>query len=362
MSIVVKCPKCGRLVPTRSATIEEKADILNDKIKSSINESVSINVCSKSNWISSKLSEIGDMLSNVATNTGAYVGSKVGAVFTGDVIECKCGFIGHTDLIAEADHSSEYIRQKASELCQTEDYAKKFTIAMEILKYSDNPSVREKDKHTVCDIIKALGKELDKIPPAFRKFVVIPSKLSTYPNKVFQLTSEGIPDCISFESGLTAMPTEETLYIQHPLNPNRYLPYNKFDIIIAKEQCSQMLLLYQSLGAKKASSIFSLEKSNLSEAKSFMKHIVGVEYEGAAPSTAYQNETQTDTGALEQSKLCYIQEFGLPTHEPDIPDFELSWYNSPSCEDWRIKAQQRIGKTETYYRTNSHYISNLIPT
>ena len=342
MSIVVKCPKCGRLVPTRPATMSESADILNNKIKSSIDEtSLSRKINKKNNFLSG-VAGIGDAIGNAAANVGAFVGSKIGAVFACEAIECPCGFTGHTDLIAETDYSGEYIRQCVSEFNNLSDYTLRFKKALDLLRFRDNPSVRDKERKQVIEVMDLIGKDMAKIDPVFRKFVIIPTTLSTSPQKVFQLIHHNIPDSIAFEAGLTSIPEENTLYVQHPLSHNRYLPFKGFDVSIAKEQCSQLILLCQSLGAKKIKILFKIDHNSSSETNSFMSQVLGGSYNSLATNSQYKNEIHSGKGESLDAVVGYEQEFGIPNRLPQIPKTPLPWYDSPVCSDWRIKALQRI--------------------
>lgn len=133
-----------------------------------------------------------------------------------------------------------------------------------------------------------------EIPQQQRRFVyLVPGdldeKLDQLPEDLFVLPIGNLPTEMDF----VGAPKEQTLYVCHPYKPNLYIPYDRYDVELFRDELEEFCWIMDCLGAKRIefSDGKSESQSDMSE-KSDAVHLGG-QYKGIGGQVGASSESQS---------------------------------------------------------------------
>lgn len=155
---------------------------------------------------------------------------------------------------------------------------------------------------------------------------------------------ERVPKDLVFQQG---HPQPNTLYIEHPLLPNRYYLRENIEYVLFKEKILEFIKLMRCLGATKIS-FQSKKRLSESEKKKYavdietevgVKKVVGV---GVDPKGSYTEESKHLKDNTEEMLLLFT-----PKNKIYVPD-DLVWYKS-NQEGWEEIVSARMDRSYDQY-------------
>lgn len=160
-----------------------------------------------------------------------------------------------------------------------------------------------------------------EIPQQQRRFVyLIPGdlddKLAQLPEDLYVLPIGYLPTEMTF----VGQPKEQTLYVCHPYKPNLYIPYERYDVELFRDELEEFCWVMDCLGAKRIE--FSDGKSENQSDKSKESsdfHGEG-QYKGVGGKAAISSENQAELDTQTKELLVKGKSYDLSsTHSPYVP-------------------------------------------
>lgn len=160
-----------------------------------------------------------------------------------------------------------------------------------------------------------------EIPQQQRRFVyLVPvdldEKLDQLPEDLYVLPIGYLPTEMDFVGG----PKEQTLYVCHPYKPKLYIPYDRYDVELFRDELNEFCWIMDCLGAKRIE--FSDGKSETQSDKSKESDSVhgGGQYKGIGGQVGASAESQAGLDIQTKELLMKGKSYDLSmTRKPFIP-------------------------------------------
>lgn len=181
-----------------------------------------------------------------------------------------------------------------------------------------------------------------EIPQHQRRFVFLISgnlddKLTQLPDELFALPIGFLPTEMHFEG----TPTEQILYVCHPYKPNLYIPYDRYDLELFRDELREFCWVMDCLGAKRIDFTDIQSKKYIQDSDESNNIHGGGGYKGKGSgnfdyNSEYSNEFDESTKEL----LKDGRTFDLSTSTPPyIPD-DIVWYQHN--QEWQRDCTSRL--------------------
>lgn len=200
-----------------------------------------------------------------------------------------------------------------------------------------------------------------EIPQQQRRFVYLVSgnlddKLTQLPDELYVLPIGFLPTEMHFEGA----PTEQTLYVCHPYKPNLYIPYDRYELELFRDELKEFCWVMECLGAKKIDFIDAQsETSHLNSQEENNIHGEGG-YKGKGSgkldyNSEYSNELDENTKELlKDGKTFDLSPYTLPYIPKDVV-----WYQHK--QEWQRNCTSRFeGRLREYDFTISTVSSETL--
>lgn len=200
-----------------------------------------------------------------------------------------------------------------------------------------------------------------EIPQQQRRFVYLVSgnlddKLSQLPDELYVLPIGFLPTEMHFEGA----PTEQTLYVCHPYKPNLYIPYDRYELELFRDELREFCWVMECLGAKRIDFVdVHSEASNLNSHEENDIH-GGGGYKGKGSgsfdyNSEYGNELDENTKELlKDGKIFDLSPYTLPYIPKDVV-----WYQHK--QEWQRNCTSRLeGRLKVYDFTISTVSSETL--
>lgn len=200
-----------------------------------------------------------------------------------------------------------------------------------------------------------------EIPQQQRRFVYLVSgnlddKLTQLPEELYVLPIGFLPTEMHFEGA----PTEQTLYVCHPYKPNLYIPYDRYELELFRDELKEFCWVMECLGAKRIDFIDAQsETSHLNSQEENNIHGEGG-YKGKGSgkldyNSEYGNELDENTKELlKDGKTFDLSPYTLPYIPKDVV-----WYQHK--QEWQRNCTSRFeGRLREYDFTISTVSSETL--
>lgn len=229
---------------------------------------------------------------------------------------------------------------------------------------NDSPYFTKGDFKTKFeDIQSSYVSHFLEIPQQQRRFVYLVSgnlddKLTQLPEDIFVLPIGFLPTDMDFEGG---RPTEQVLYVCHPYKPNLYIPYDRYELELFRDELKEFCWVMECLGAKRIDFVdVQSETSHLTNNEENNKH-GGVGYkEKGSGKFDYNSEYGNSFDANTKDLLKDGKSFDLsPYTFPYIPQKNVVWYQHK--QEWQRNCTSRLeGRLREYDFTISTVSSETL--
>jgi hypothetical protein len=181
-----------------------------------------------------------------------------------------------------------------------------------------------------------------EIPQQQRRFVYLVSgnlddKLTQLPDELYVLPIGFLPTEMHFEGA----PTDQMLYVCHPYKPNLYIPYDRYELELFRDELREFCWVMECLGAKRIDFVDIHSKaSNLNSHEENDIH-GGVGYKGKGSgkvdyNSEYDNELDENTKELlKDGKTFDLSPYTLPYITKDVV-----WYQHK--QEWQRNCTSRL--------------------
>ncbi|MBQ5958598.1 MAG: hypothetical protein IJL44_05365 [Bacteroidales bacterium] len=182
-----------------------------------------------------------------------------------------------------------------------------------------------------------------EIPQQQRRFVYLVSgnlddKLTQLPDELYVLPIGFLPTEMHFKGA----PTDQMLYVCHPYKPNLYIPYERYELELFRDELNEFCWVMDCLGAKKIDFVdVHSETSNLNSHEENNIHGgVGYKDKGSGKfdyNSEYGDELDENTKELLKSgKTFDLSPYTLPY----IPKKDVVWYQHK--QEWQRNCMSRL--------------------
>ena len=160
-----------------------------------------------------------------------------------------------------------------------------------------------------------------EIPQQQRRFVyLIPGdlddKLAQLPEDLYVLPIGYLPTEMSF----VGQPKEQTLYVCHPYKPNLYIPYERYDVELFRDELEEFCWVMDCLGAKRIEFSDGKSESQTDKNKESVDNHGGGQYKGVGGQAAVSSENQAELDTQTKELLVKGKSYDRSTtHGPYIP-------------------------------------------
>lgn len=181
-----------------------------------------------------------------------------------------------------------------------------------------------------------------EIPQQQRRFVYLVSgnlddKLTQLPDELYVLPIGFLPTEMHFEGA----PTDQMLYVCHPYKPNLYIPYDRYELELFRDELNEFCWVMDCLGAKKIDFVdVHSETSNLNSHEENNIHGGGGYKSKGSGKFDYNSEYGNELDENIKELLKDGKTFDLsPYTLPYIPK-DVVWYQHK--QEWQRKCMSRL--------------------
>ncbi|WP_421259847.1 hypothetical protein [Aeromonas sp. 600774] len=165
------------------------------------------------------------------------------------------------------------------------------------------------------------NKSLDEVVSDFYRIIDLDTEIKLF-------SPRDAVNQFKFNVGLT--PPDGSIYIQHPIQHERYIVPEEFSIVLSREKEAAFRLLASSLGAKKLSLIHAEVRTK--------RGIIGGTISISEAASEIGIKASFDN-SNRMTRSVY-SEFGLPRHPPHVPEDLKPWVDMDP--DLRTMAHDRV--------------------
>lgn len=181
-----------------------------------------------------------------------------------------------------------------------------------------------------------------EIPQQQRRFVYLVSgnlddKLTQLPDELYVLPIGFLPTEMHFEGS----PTEQVLYVCHPYKPNSYIPYDRYELELFRDELREFCWVMECLGAKRIEFVDAhSETSHLNSHEENNIHGKGGHTSKGSGKFDYNSEygielDENTKELLKEGKTFELSPYTLPYVPKDVV-----WYQHK--QEWQRKCMSRI--------------------
>lgn len=257
----------------------------------------------------------------------------------------NCGGEWETDN-EETDQTKEYKQSVATALTSlVSDNPMENYKAMSCLTKLFGDNSKQQNEGRFNELANNYINKFLEIPEQERRFLVVTDNLEYLPKAFVVLPMNKMPQGISFPTG---HPRSHELYVLHLLKPNEYIPYNKYQLSLFRDEMEEFMRIMRCLGAKSISFKDEQSKEQQSEEDTDKVASMGIGYEKYGEvNTRYESGERQKEYKKIADKLMVDRTLDInPNIYPYMPQNAV-WF--PRHDIWTEYYESRMAGQERHF-------------